>query len=89
MSQATMTLATKRPAPTLPGTLGAIRAPRSLWSNAWRQFRRNKLAMAGLAYLIIPGVRGRPRPGDRAAQPGAERPPHRRQVPAGGLDRDG
>jgi oligopeptide transport system permease protein len=53
MSQATMTLATEAPAPPLPGTLGALRAPRSLWSNAWRQFRRNKLAMAGMAYLIF------------------------------------
>ncbi len=53
MSQATMTLATETAAPTLPGTLGAVRAQRGLWSNAWRQFRRNKLAMAGLVYLTI------------------------------------
>ena len=53
MSQATMTLATEASAPTLPGTLGSIRAPRSLWSNAWRQFRRNKLAIAGLIYLTF------------------------------------
>ena len=53
MSQATMTLATEAPAPALPGTLSTQRAPRSLWSNAWRQFRRNKLAMAGLAYLVF------------------------------------
>ena len=53
MSQATMTLATEAPAAALPGTLGATRAPRSLWSNAWRQFRRNKLAMAGLVYLFF------------------------------------
>jgi oligopeptide transport system permease protein len=53
MSQATMTLATEAPAPALPGTLGALRAPRSLWSNAWRQFRRNKLAIAGLTYLTF------------------------------------
>ena len=53
MSQATMTLATEAAAPALPGTLSAHRAPRSLWSNAWRQFRRNKLAMAGMAYLIF------------------------------------
>lgn len=53
MSQATMTLATEAAAPVLPGTLGALRTPRSLWSNAWRQFRRNKLAMVGLAYLIF------------------------------------
>ncbi|HET7092671.1 MAG TPA: hypothetical protein VFI22_04310, partial [Thermomicrobiales bacterium] len=38
------------------GSLGALtagRPPRSLWSNAWRQFRRNKLAMIGLVYLIV------------------------------------
>ena len=29
------------------------RASRSLWSNAWRQFRRNKMAMLGLAYLLF------------------------------------
>ncbi len=53
MSQATMTLATEGAVPALPGTLGALRAPRSLWSNAWRQFRRNKLAVAGMTYLIF------------------------------------
>jgi oligopeptide transport system permease protein len=54
-AQATMTLASEAPAATaaLPGTLGSVRAPRSLWSNAWRQFRRNKLAMAGIIYLIF------------------------------------
>jgi len=26
---------------------------RSLWSNAWRQFRRNKMAIIGLAYLVL------------------------------------
>ena len=55
MSQATMTLATEAPSTTttIPGTLGALRKPRSLWSNAWRQFRRNKLAIAGLVYLTL------------------------------------
>jgi oligopeptide transport system permease protein len=53
MSQAAITLATEAPAATLPGTLGATRAPRSLWSNAWRQFRRNKLAMLGIVYLVF------------------------------------
>lgn len=53
MSQMTMTLTVEAPATTIPGTLGGVRAPRSLWSNAWRQFRRNKLAMAGMAYLIL------------------------------------
>jgi peptide/nickel transport system permease protein len=35
--------------------LGALRAkkPRSLWSDAWRQFRKHKLAMGGLATLIF------------------------------------
>jgi oligopeptide transport system permease protein len=27
--------------------------PAKLWSNAWRQFRRNRLAMAGMVYLIF------------------------------------
>src|SRR3712207_3633747 len=53
MSQATMTLASEAPPATLSGSLGTTRAPRSLWSNAWRQFRRNLLAMAGLAFLIF------------------------------------
>ena len=34
-------------------TLANTRAPRSLWSNAWRQFRRNKMAMVGLGYLLF------------------------------------
>jgi oligopeptide transport system permease protein len=38
--------------PTLAGAL-TTRAPRSLWSNAWRQFRRNKLAVAGAVYLLF------------------------------------
>ncbi len=29
------------------------KAERSLWSNAWREFRRNKMAMVGLAYLTF------------------------------------
>lgn len=33
------------------GTLTQLRPERSLWSNAWRQFTRNKLAMIGLAYV--------------------------------------
>jgi oligopeptide transport system permease protein len=53
MSQVAITLAQNAPTETLTGTLGAARAPRSLWSNAWRQFRRNKLAMAGMVYLIF------------------------------------
>jgi oligopeptide transport system permease protein len=53
MSQIAISLAQDAPAETLAGTLGTTRAPRSLWSNAWRQFRRNKLAMAGMVYLIF------------------------------------
>jgi oligopeptide transport system permease protein len=53
MSQAALTLTSEAPVATLPGSLGAVRAPRSLWSNAWRQFRRNKLAMFGLFYLCF------------------------------------
>lgn len=53
MSQASITLTAAPPAEDLSGSLGAIRPPRSLWSNAWRQFRRNKLAMAGLVYLTL------------------------------------
>src|SRR5215203_6369055 len=53
MSQAAITLAQNAPTETLPGTLGALRAPRSLWSNTWRQFRRNKLAMIGMVCLIF------------------------------------
>ncbi len=53
MSQATMTLANEKIAKPVPGPLAGSRAPRTLWSNAWRQFRRNKLAMAGLVYLIF------------------------------------
>jgi oligopeptide transport system permease protein len=36
--------------------LGAIvpsKPGRSLWTNAWRQFRRNKMAMAGLTLLLL------------------------------------
>jgi peptide/nickel transport system permease protein len=31
----------------------SVKKPRSLWSNAWSQFRRHKLAMAGLVILTI------------------------------------
>lgn len=34
-------------------SLSKVRASRSLRSDAWRQFRRNKMAMAGLGYLIF------------------------------------
>lgn len=53
MSQAVATLVAEAPAALPVGSLGAVRAPRSLWSNAWRQFRRNKLAMVGIIYLAI------------------------------------
>ena len=40
MSQATMTLATEAPAPArCPVRWARSARPRSLWSNAWRQFR--------------------------------------------------
>lgn len=48
-----MSLTSDPRAETLAGSLDTTRAPRSLWSNAWRQFRRNKLAMAGMIYLIL------------------------------------
>jgi oligopeptide transport system permease protein len=38
------------------GLLTAMRPSRSLWSNAWRQFRRNKMAMAGIFYLAFLAV---------------------------------
>ncbi|MEA2513273.1 MAG: oligopeptide transport system permease protein, partial [Thermomicrobiales bacterium] len=33
--------------------LSGGRPSRSLWSNAWRQFRRNKMAMAGVIFLFL------------------------------------
>lgn len=53
MSQAVMTLTTEAPQTTVPSVLAATRPSRGLWSNAWRQFRRNKLAMAGLVFLFL------------------------------------
>jgi oligopeptide transport system permease protein len=53
MSQAAMTMTTEAPPAALPSILTAARPSRGLWSNAWRQFRRNKLAMAGLIYLFF------------------------------------
>jgi len=47
-------------APTFTGardqTLANTRPPRSLWSDAWRRLRRNKMAMAGLVYLAFLAV---------------------------------
>lgn len=42
-------------APTLTslGDLTMTRKPRSLWSDAWRRFRKNKIALIGLGYLIF------------------------------------
>ena len=34
-------------------TLVPTRPSRSLWSNAWAQFRRNKMAIVGLIYLVL------------------------------------
>jgi oligopeptide transport system permease protein len=53
MSQAVMALTTEAPQTTVSGVLAAARPSRGLWSNAWRQFRRNKLAMAGLVFLFL------------------------------------
>lgn len=52
-------LTTPTTAPTLASepaqleTLSEVRAARGLWSNAWRQFRRNKMAIAGCIYLLF------------------------------------
>ncbi len=35
-----------------PEDLGSVHAVRPLWASAWRRFRRNKMAMAGLAFLV-------------------------------------
>ena len=35
------------------GGLRRVRKQRSLWGNAWRQFRRHKLAMAGLVVFVF------------------------------------
>jgi oligopeptide transport system permease protein len=53
MAQAAMTVRADPRTETLAGALTASKPSRSLWSNAWRQFRRNKLAMAGMVYLIF------------------------------------
>lgn len=52
-----MSVLTPAAAPTLESvaevSLTRTKASRSLWSNAWRRLRRNKMAMAGLAYLSL------------------------------------
>ncbi len=53
MSSAVQTIPAVEPAETGLGSLAAARPSRSLWGNAWRQFRRNKMAMVGLAYLAL------------------------------------
>ncbi len=44
-------------APPLPGValegLALKQKPRSLWSDAWRQFRRHRLAMAGSVVVVL------------------------------------
>lgn len=46
--------------PTLAGardqSLANTRPSRSLWSDAWRRLRRNKMAIVGLAYLLFLGL---------------------------------
>src|SRR5215210_4027373 len=49
MARMTSTALTRSETLILPRAMG--RAPRSLWGDAWRRFRRNRLAMAGLVYL--------------------------------------
>ncbi|MCA1723283.1 MAG: ABC transporter permease [Thermomicrobia bacterium] len=54
-----MSAAPARPtaAPALPGValegLTLTQKPRSLWSDAWRQFRRHRLAMAGSVVVVL------------------------------------
>src|SRR5680860_379735 len=33
--------------------LSRVRAQRSLWGNAWRQFRKHRLAMAGMVVFVV------------------------------------
>ena len=70
--------------------IGALTAgtAASLWSNAWRQFRRNKLAMVGMAYLIFLAFVAIFAPVILAAQSGPERSRGRPAIPPGGLDPD-
>jgi len=52
-SSATAPTTTMRPLARRETALGEGRKARSLWSNAWRQFRRNRMAIAGVVYLIF------------------------------------
>jgi ABC-type antimicrobial peptide transport system permease subunit len=36
--------------------LALRRPPRSLWSDAWRRFRKNRLALLGLGYIAFLAV---------------------------------
>ncbi len=44
---------TPAPAATTVGGLAPRQKPRSLWSDAWRQFRRHRLAMAGTVVVLL------------------------------------
>lgn len=52
-----MSVLTPAAAPTLESvsevSLTRTKTSRSLWSNAWRRLRRNRMAMAGIAYLMF------------------------------------
>lgn len=52
-----MSVLTPAAAPTLESvsevSLSRTKVSRSLWSNAWRRLRRNRMAMAGIAYLTF------------------------------------
>ncbi len=39
--------------PTLPGNVHNGNASRTLWGDAWRRLRRNKLAIAGLVWIVV------------------------------------
>ncbi len=43
---------TPLPAPTL-GDLSMTKKPRSLWTDAWRRFKKNRIALVGLGYLVF------------------------------------
>lgn len=45
--------ATETPTLASLGDLTMTTKPRSLWSDAWRRFRKNKIALVGLGYLIF------------------------------------
>jgi len=53
MSAAPARAADAAPAPVAVGALAPRTKPRSLWSDAWRQFRRHRLAMAGTVVVAL------------------------------------